>query len=119
MSVLGEVFFPTSHAWLTGFNAEDYVNLSGGFTERSDTGRFYVVRANGAVVPAKKLDSKKWSWSSTTGDGVLPGDTVIVPLETDRYRKLELWQALSGIVFQMGVTAAQLKNAFDGDLNTR
>lgn len=119
--VMGEVYYPTTHLWGKDQDWADYVNLSGGYTEKSDKKRVYVIRANGAVVPAKKLSSfnSGWknqyedtAWSFADGSSMQPGDTIIVPLDVDRYKSLDLVSKLSSIFYQIGSTAAQLERAY-------
>lgn len=122
--VMGEVYYPTTHLWEGGQNWVDYINLSGGYTEKSDKKRVYVIRANGSVVPGDKLSSSRSGNSSgmetrgmlawNTDAGVEPGDTIIVPLDVDRYKTLDVYSKLSTIFFQVGTTAAQLERAFKG-----
>ncbi|MFQ5642251.1 MAG: SLBB domain-containing protein [Thiogranum sp.] len=125
VTVLGEIFHPTSHVWEPGMGRDDYINLSGGLTQKSDDGRIYVIRANGAVLSASHFKGTRWDWddededdygyvaSSKAAGLIRPGDTIIVPLEPDRLRPLELWTSVSQIFFQIGVTIAQLNRSFD------
>lgn len=101
VSVLGEVFQPTSHIHASGLNYRDYVNLSGGYTQRADKDRVYIVRANGAVVPASPGWFKKAD--------IQPGDTIIAPLDADRIRPLLLWTNISQILYQLGIAVASWK----------
>ncbi len=50
VTVLGEVQTNTSHLFRPGLMRDDYIALSGGTTQRADTSRTYVVRADGSVV---------------------------------------------------------------------
>ena len=48
--MLGEVQYATSHVYEPGLGRDDYINRSGGLSQRADKKRIYVVRANGEVV---------------------------------------------------------------------
>ncbi|MDH4273729.1 MAG: SLBB domain-containing protein [Gammaproteobacteria bacterium] len=102
VSVMGEVFFATSHLYKDGLSYKDYINMSGGATQLADASRTYVVRANGAVVAGKQ------GWFSFGAD-IAPGDTIIVPLEPDRVKPMTLVTGVSQILYQLGVAAAAWK----------
>jgi len=115
VSVMGEVYYPTSHVWNPKMTRDDYINLSGGITEKSDDDRIYVIRANGQVVSSSLFNKSRWHWASAVDKQargtILPGDTIIVPLKPDRLKPLELWTSVSQIFFQIGVTIAQLNRS--------
>ena len=50
VTVLGEVQYATSHVFERGLGRDEYINRSGGLSQRADKKRIYVVRANGEVV---------------------------------------------------------------------
>ncbi len=99
VSILGEVFYPTSHLYSGEISVSDYVNMSGGVTKRADESRIYIVRANGAVMKAGS------GWFSSSVD-LHPGDTIVVPLDVDYLSSLRLWTNVSQIVYQLGVAVA-------------
>jgi len=101
VTVVGEVFHPTSHVYLKGYDVDDYIDSSGGMTARADAQRIYIVRVNGSVETFKK------TWFSTRS--VRPGDTVVVPLDVETFSKLKLWTNISQIVYQLGIAAASWK----------
>lgn len=102
VTVLGEVFFPTSHVFESGQAMRDYVKYSGGLTAKADAGRLYVIRANGRVEGLRR------GWFSR-GQKMMPGDTIIVPLDIDRVTTMRFWTDTSRILYQLAVTAASLK----------
>ncbi len=99
VSILGEVFHPTSHLYDRSLSVAEYINQSGGLTQRADDARVYVVRANGAVV------SSGIGWFKS-GIKLKPGDTIIVPLDVDYLSTLRLWTNVSQIVYQLGIAVA-------------
>jgi len=102
VTVLGEVYYPTSHLFSDRFSTSDYVNLSGGVTEKGNKRAMYVVRADGSVSVAGR-------WFRPNPDPA-PGDTVIVPLKVDRVSSLKLFTDISTVVFQLAVTVAALNS---------
>jgi len=99
VSVIGQVFHPTSHLFREDLKASDYVNLSGGMTKKADDESVYIVRANGSV----QLAEEDWLDQSPE---IFPGDTVVVPLDAERISSLKLWTSISQILYQLGLTAA-------------
>jgi polysaccharide biosynthesis/export protein len=95
--VLGEVNFPTSHHYRDNFNRKDYLNRSGGLTAKADEDRIYIVRANGEVVV-------RGGWFG--GPDIRPGDTIVVPLDVDRIKPLELFTSVTQIIYQLALAAA-------------
>jgi protein involved in polysaccharide export with SLBB domain len=105
VTVLGEVQSATSHLWDPELSREDYIRMSGGTTQNADTGRIYVVRANGSVVSG---DSSAWFRNSK--DAIRPGDTVVVPLNAQRMRPLPLWTAVTTIIYNLAVAVAAVNS---------
>jgi protein involved in polysaccharide export with SLBB domain len=97
ITVMGEVQSPTSHVYRAGLTRDDYIARSGGATQRADWKRIYVVRANGDVVTGER---RGWFRRSQSVE-IRPGDTIIVPLDTERVRKLPLWQAVTTIIYNL------------------
>lgn len=103
VSVLGEVFYPTSHLYRGDLARRDYINLSGGMTRRADSSLIYVVRANGSVISAKA--GRGW-FSGSGAQTIKPGDTIVVPVDVERVRPIALWTSVSQIVYQLALAAA-------------
>ncbi len=102
VTVIGEVQNATTHVYKTGLNRNDYVELSGGTTQRADTKRIYVVRANGSVIAQ---ESSFW-FRRGSGQQLEPGDTVVVPIDAERMRPLPLWTAVTTIIYNLAVAVA-------------
>ena len=79
--------------------------MSGGLTRRADKKLIYVVRANGAVVAGNRS-----KWFGRRGNvGIRPGDTIVVPLDTDRMRPLTFWGNVTQILYQGAIAVAAVK----------
>jgi protein involved in polysaccharide export with SLBB domain len=105
VTVIGEVQNATSHRYATDLSREDYVDLSGGFTNQADEDRVYVVRANGSVVA-----HSGGAWFSRAGGEIQPGDTVVVPLDAGKMRPLPLWTAVTTIIYNLAVAVAAVNS---------
>ncbi|SRR5579859_2307636 len=99
ITVLGEVQNPTSHIYRTGLSRDDYLAKSGGITQRADRKRIYIVRANGDVVAGGRTG---WFRRSRSAE-LRPGDTIVVPLDTERVAPLPLWTSITTIVYNLAI----------------
>jgi polysaccharide biosynthesis/export protein len=106
ITVLGEVQYSTSHLYAPGLSRGDYIARSGGLTAKADRKRIYVVRANGEVLSA---DRSRW-FASGSDSAIAPGDTIVVPIETDRIRPLLLWSSVTSIIYNLAIAAAAVNS---------
>jgi polysaccharide biosynthesis/export protein len=98
VTILGEVQSPTSHVFEPGLTRDDYIQKSGGTTQHADKKRIYVVRANGDVVSGQS----GWFRRSQHAD-IRPGDTIVVPLDTQKVPTLPLLQAVTTIIYNLAI----------------
>jgi polysaccharide export outer membrane protein len=106
ISVVGEVNFATSHIYNAGLSLDDYINRSGGFKQRADEDRIYIIKASGLV---KVPNQSSW-FASNEVDELSPGDTIVVPLDTEHVDNLTLWSTATQILYQMGVALAAISS---------
>jgi protein involved in polysaccharide export with SLBB domain len=102
VTVIGEVQSATSHLYEAGLTPEAYVVRSGGYTQRADEGRVFVIRANGQVDAGAGTG---W-FRRSGGRDVRPGDTVVVPLDAQQVRPLTLWTSVTQILYNLAVAVA-------------
>jgi protein involved in polysaccharide export with SLBB domain len=105
VSVIGEVQTVTSHLYGPELTRDDYIALSGGVTRRADRDKIYVVRADGSVVAEGGA-----RWFSRGGVDIKPGDTIVVPLDTERMPPLPFWQAVTQIIYYLAVSTAAVNS---------
>jgi polysaccharide export outer membrane protein len=107
--VSGEVQFPTSHLVDSSLQLKDYIERSGGFTERSDKDLIAVVKSNGMVIQQK--DGNKWFSSTKQIGNVSAGDMIIVPVKIELpSRWLENLSTSTQILYQLSVAAAAVNS---------
>jgi polysaccharide biosynthesis/export protein len=106
ITILGEVQSPTSHLYQSGLSRDDYISKSGGTTQKADRKRIYVVRANGDVVSGGRSG---W-FRRTQSVDIRPGDTIVVPLDTERVRGLPLWQSVTTIIYNLAVALLAVRS---------
>ncbi|CAM4121999.1 SLBB domain-containing protein [Pseudoalteromonas byunsanensis] len=105
ISVIGEVNYPASHLFENNLSVSEYIQRSGGVKKLADDESIYVIKANGAVLMPKK------SWFSVDNtDNLNPGDTIVVPLDSNYMDNLTLWSTSTQIIYQLGVAAAAINN---------
>jgi polysaccharide biosynthesis/export protein len=105
VTVLGEVQYPTSHFYNEKLSAKEYIRRSGGTKKYADDQRIYVVKANGRVV-----EPGRSRWFSTRQESIEAGDTIIVPLDTDRVDSLEVWSKTTQIIYNAALGAAAVNS---------
>jgi len=106
VSVVGDVYSPGSYIQQPGKTVNAYLRNAGGPTRNADSGRTFVVRANGAVV-SKDAAGKFWG-GGFESMVLMPGDTVVVPPNTDKGAGLRNFKDWSQILFNFGLAAAAI-----------
>lgn len=102
VTVLGEVQYAASHVFDRSLSRDDYINRSGGLTQRADKRRIYVVRANGEVVA-----NGGGSWfRRDAGEDIRPGDSIVVPLDVDQ--PLARWGTITQMIYNLSLGAAAI-----------
>ena len=112
VSVVGQVYFPTSHKFKSERAALDYINLSGGTKELAQREHAYVVQANGEVMTVRSQAST-WGWlMSPSNVRVTPGSTVFVPLSVDRINGREFAQSWVDLFYKLTLGVASVDYLF-------
>jgi protein involved in polysaccharide export with SLBB domain len=106
ITILGEVQSPSSYIYKVGYSRSDYIAMSGGTTQKADKGRIYIVRANGDVVSGRRSG---W-FRRTQSIEMRPGDTIVVPLDTERVRGLPLWTSVTTILYNLAVALLAVRS---------
>jgi polysaccharide biosynthesis/export protein len=104
VTVIGEVQNSTSHLFDPALSRDDYLRMSGGTTQKADDKRIYVVRANGSIEAGT---GSRWFRQDAA---ILPGDTIVVPLDAERMRPLTMWTAVTSIIFNLAVAVAAVNS---------
>jgi polysaccharide export outer membrane protein len=102
VSVVGEVKRQGTHSFQGELSLDDYIDLSAGFTRRADDGGIYIVKANGSVVT---LERNLWRFTGNNSS-LDPGDTIVVPINTQYKESLASWRDITQIVYQSMVSVA-------------
>ena len=104
VNVIGQVQVTSSHIYDKSLTAADYLAQSGGSKKRADEGRVYIIAANGSI---KLMENSNW-FASDAGDNMKPGDTVVVPLDSEYMNNLTLWTSATTIMYNTAVAVAAI-----------
>ncbi len=104
VSVMGEVQFASNHTFNQQMTVEDYIAAAGGVKKQADVDRIYVVRADGSVY----LPNNSF-WFSRQEMPLEPGDTIIVPIDTDYLDGLSTLTSATQVLYQIGVAWSAIK----------
>lgn len=98
VSVMGEVQYSSNHTFRPDMTVEEYLESAGGTKKQADTDRIYIVRADGSVM----LPNNSF-WFSRKDKPLAPGDTIVVPIDTDYLDGLSTLTSATQILYQIGV----------------
>jgi protein involved in polysaccharide export with SLBB domain len=120
VSVVGQVYSPSTVLHNPKFSIEDYLNLSGGLTESSYSSRMYIIRADGSATPARALKKRTRglrfvsSFRAQKGanlrGGLEIGDTLVVPTRF-KIRKDLLKETLD-MTYKLAISIGALAGVF-------
>jgi len=106
VTVVGEIRRPGTHSFQQDLDLNDYIGLSAGMTARADDKELYIVKSDGSVLRQKS------SWVRFTADAALnPGDTIVVPIDSDYTNNIKLWREITQIVFNSTAGLASIAAA--------
>ncbi len=104
VNVIGQVQVISSHIYDKRLTAQDYLAQSGGSKKRADEDRTYIISANGRI---KLIEGSNW-FSSNGSGSMKPGDTVVVPLDSEYMNNLTLWTSATTIMYNTAVAIAAI-----------
>jgi protein involved in polysaccharide export with SLBB domain len=112
VSVVGEVYNPTSLLYEENRTVNYYLNKVGGVTAEADRKHLNLIRADGSVasISQKKLtkvawdtENNRWFFGDFMNMRVGPGDTVVVPRKLDRLEWLRNTKDITQVLFQIAL----------------
>ena len=98
VTVVGEVRRAGSFVRQDSYTIDDYLELAAGMTARSDKKQIYIIRADGSV--EKGVKQKSFLSFENSGDLILAGDTIVVPIKSSYQTPLNLYSTVSQVIFQ-------------------
>ncbi len=109
VTVMGEVFHPTSHLFNGNYDIDDYVGRSGGLKKSGDYSSVYVIKANGSVVTKNNLGGSFFRNNNNIAS-INVGDTIVVPINTDTSTTEEDWLMYTSLASQVAITIVSFKS---------
>jgi len=106
VTVIGEVQNSTSHLYRQGLARDDYIKMSGGVTQRADSHRTFIIRADGSVAAG---DAGHW-FSRGAPKDIRQGDTIVVPIDAERMRPLSSWLSVTQVLYNIAVAVAAVNS---------
>src|SRR5947209_739238 len=106
VSVFGSVYTESSFIYRPEKRVEDYISQAGGPTRGADESSIYVLRADGSV---KSKQQSGFFTASLERSRLMPGDSIVVPVELDRTTVTRALKDISQIFYQFGLGAAAVK----------
>lgn len=104
INVIGQVQVGSSHLFSSAMSPEDYIAQSGGIKKRADEDRIYVISAGGSI---KMLEQSNW-FAGAADSSLKPGDTIVVPLDSEYMNDLTLWSTATQIIYNAAVAVAAI-----------
>ena len=105
ITIVGEVQNASSHRFKPQQTLDQYLTQAGGLRKRADENRIYVIRADGSVMLPQQN-----RWFAINDNQLQPGDTIVVPLDTEYTDSMTLWTQVTQIFYQSAVALAALNS---------
>lgn len=104
INVMGQVQVNSSHMFDASINANDYIAQSGGLKKRADDERIYIISSNGSI---RMLEESHW-FADDANSALKPGDSIVVPLDSEYMNNLTLWTTATTIMYNTAVAIAAI-----------
>jgi len=90
------------------YSIDDYISSSGGMKKSGDASSVYIIKSNGSVITQSNLGG---SFFRNAGGAmnITAGDTIVVPIDTERETSSEAWVKYTSIASQFAITLASFK----------
>ncbi|CAA6812868.1 MAG: Unknown protein [uncultured Campylobacterales bacterium] len=102
VTIVGEVFNPTSFVYKPNLKLQDYLKKAGGLKYSADNKSIYIVKANGE---AKKV---KNGWFFKDNPTISLGEIIVIPKKINIKSKMSIFKDVAEITYKLAVTIASL-----------
>ena len=106
IAVLGTVYSANAFIYRPEKRLNDYLTQAGGPTKDADNSSLYVIRADGSVISKRQSG---YFFGGVERERLMPGDTIIVPENLDRFRFSKELKDWSQVFYQFALGVAGLK----------
>jgi len=104
VNVMGQVQVNSSHMFDSSRSVEDYIAQSGGLKKRADDERIYIISSNGSI---RMFEQSNW-FAGVEDSALKPGDSIVVPLDSEYMNNLTLWTTATTIMYNTAVAIAAI-----------
>jgi protein involved in polysaccharide export with SLBB domain len=116
VSVLGQVYNPTSYIYLAGQDIDSYLQKSGGPVKNAEEDEMYVIRADGTVFSRQQSsfgiqwsdEGGHWSFGSFLSSSLGAGDTLVVPQKLEQISWMRDIKDITQILANVALTAGTI-----------
>ena len=102
VSVVGEVYSPSTHAFDSNISVENYINKAGGLRDTADRDNMYIILPNGETSPANRRIFTNRS------PNILPGSTIVIPRDPRPFDWLMMTKTIMPIFANLATSAAAI-----------
>ena len=106
VSVVGTVYNSNAFIYRPEKRLGDYLAQAGGPTKDADSGNLYVIRADGSVISKRQSG---YFFGNVEREKLMPGDTIVVPENLDRFRFSKELKDWSQVFYQFALGVAGIK----------
>ena len=110
VTVMGEVYNPTSMVFVDGKDIQHYLGMAGGPTVNADVDSIFVVKADGSVI--SRQQNRGFLLRNFYQTEVERGDTILVPKDISRFSWLQTTKDITDILFKIASTTGITIQAF-------
>ena len=105
VNVVGEVNLAHALEYTKELTIDDYLQRSGGLTQRAAKDNLYIVKANGSTIVLDKSSFRIFGRKPK----IEPGDTIVVPVNIQYKDSLTNWTQVTQLIYQSMVSIAAVK----------
>ena len=103
VKVSGNVMNPIAMTYEKNLSAKKYIDMAGGYGERSKKSRTYVIYPNGTTATTK-------SFIFRVNPKIMPGSQIIVPKKPERKDDIMKWVSIGSALSSLAVSIIMVKN---------
>ena len=116
VTVLGEVYNPTTLVQIPGKDVSYYLKKAGGATQHAEKDDMYVIKADGTVYSRQESsygmhwddDGKRWTFGGFFANQLAAGDTLVVPQKIETTALIRNIKDITTIISQIALSAGTI-----------
>jgi protein involved in polysaccharide export with SLBB domain len=113
VSILGQVYNPTSFVYQPGRDVDNYLQKAGGPDNDAESSEMYIIRADGTIFSRQQSsfgmhwsdEGRSWSFGSFLSSPLEAGDALVVPQKLERISWMREIKDITQILANVALTA--------------